>query len=133
MTEQERIRRLEDENRELRALMRPTKPYAQLDPDDPSDAIEIAFWAEGASTARALRFVAELATMTDIECEMIPGERIRSHARLLALDERVTFPRLYGAADEDRAVAMLAQATRNGHKPREVVELVAEALGMRKA
>jgi hypothetical protein len=85
---------------------------------------------------RALRFVAELATMTDTEADFVDGAELRETARLLAVGEAVTIPRVYGREDAMRAAAMLFEMNDIAcGMPRclTLVEMVAEALGMRRA
>jgi len=85
---------------------------------------------------RASRFVADLGTMTEIECEFLDGREIRELARLLAIGEEVCVPRLYGEEDRKRAVDALIDAgigSSHGDLAPEAVDVVAEALGLRRA
>jgi len=90
---------------------------------------------------RASRFVADLGTMTEIECEFLDGHELRELARLLAIGEDVCVPRLYGEEDRGRAVAAIVARWYDGGapiqtvpvKPADLVDVVAEALGLRRA
>lgn len=106
------------------------------------EAAELALWHQSC-LANAVRFVAELATMTEIECEFLDGHELRSIAQLLQVpddngERAPTVPRLYSDEDRDRAIARLKG--RDGlHRSTveyyigECVDIVAETLGMRRA
>jgi len=90
--------------------------------------------------ANAVRFVAELATMTDIECEFLDGHELRSIAQLLQVPDdesnrAPTVPRLYSDEDRDRAISALSDVDfpHSYQEGGELIDAIAEALGMRKA
>lgn len=108
-----------------------------------SQAAEVALW-QHECTGNALRFIAELATMTDTEADALDGSEIREVARMLQVpdddgERAPTVPRLYGDEDRKRAIADLLRlpAMRSGDTERDSAGLcfdtVAEALGMRRA
>jgi len=94
-------------------------------------------------TANAIRFVAELATMTDNECEFLDGHELRGIAQLLQVpddqgERAPTVPRVYTEEDRKRGTAYLATAIfAVGHDTDEkigvLVDGVGEMLGMRRA
>jgi len=101
------------------------------------EAAELALWQQSA-LANAVRFVAELATMTDIEAEFLDGHELRSIAQLLQVPDdegnrAPTVPRLYSDEDRNRAIAEAALFQAEMFNPGELVDTVAEALGMRRA
>jgi hypothetical protein len=109
---------------------------------DGAETAEIALWSMDRQ-GRAIRFVAELATMTDIEAEFINGDELRSVARLLQVPDmdgevEATLPRLYGEEDRDRAIAATHRQADpinliSGLRAGMIVDAVALALGMRRA
>jgi len=90
---------------------------------------------------RCLRLVDELATMTDLECEMLDGIELRSIALLHrvpdAKGERVpTVPRVYTEEDRKRARDAILRLPPWNVGPDSAslwVDAVADALGMRRA
>lgn len=89
---------------------------------------------------RALSMVSELATMTEPECDFLDAHGLREACRLIVGGKVATMPRLYTEEDEKRARAALTDRFYAGNvvsmvsaKPSEIVTIVAEALGMRKA
>lgn len=83
----------------------------------------------------ARAFARKVATMTDVEVDFEPVRDLRTEARIVTGDYPGPShwrPR-YGANERERAAFMLQQAQRNGHSAAEVVDLVAEALGMERA
>ncbi len=112
-----------------------------------AEAAEVALW-QVQSEGNVIRFVAELATMTDTEADFLDGGEVREIARLLQVpdddgERAPTLPRLYGEEDRARAVDVLRARYDPENqrperkivaiKPGEMVDLVAEALGMRRA
>jgi hypothetical protein len=104
---------------------------------------EIALWQAGC-LANAVRFVAELATMTDIETEFLDAYGLREVARMLQIpddqgERAPTVPRLYSDEDRERAISAMIAALRETpiSETRTLqamaVDAVAEALGMRRA
>lgn len=81
-----------------------------------------------------VRLVSELATMTDTECDFMDAGDLRLRARG-QLDGDFTMPRMYDGEDRKRAVeAVLADRPKtNPLLAMEVVDIVAEALGLRRA
>lgn len=81
-----------------------------------------------------VRLVSELATMTDTECDFMDAGDLRLRARG-QLDGDFTMPRMYDGEDRKRAVeAILADRPKtNPLLAMEVVDIVATALGLRRA
>jgi hypothetical protein len=133
---------------QVRALLRPSHIDALSKRDtaslNPAELAELALWQTDVE-GRAIRFVAELATMTDTECDFVEGRDLRLLARLLQVpgDETPTVPRYYSEQDRKRAQDALIGSPcltveRRGSYYRAVltatgIDLVAEALGMRRA
>jgi hypothetical protein len=91
---------------------------------------------------RSRELVSDLAAMTDTEADFLDGSGLREACRLILKGKQPpTTPRLYGEEDERRACdAIVSRYYRGGEpiqmtpgKPIELVQIVAEALGMRKA
>ena len=106
------------------------------EPEDRDDCeqLTLCLWETG-RRKRAIKFVADLSTMTEIECEFLDGHELRELARLLAIGEDVCVPRLYGEEDRRRAIGALramGAATHDGIAG-DAVDSVAEALGLRRA
>lgn len=114
---------------------------------DGAEEAELALWRQEVQ-GNAIRFVAELATMTDTEADALDGHEIREVARMLQVPDEdgeraPTVPRLYTDDDRSRAIAELRARYDPENqkpdrkvvtiKPGEMVDMVAEALGMRKA
>jgi len=100
-------------------------------------AAELAVWHQSC-LANAVRFVAELATMTDNECDSLDGYGKREVARMLQVPDEdgeraPTVPRLYSDEDRMRAVDALNRRQDAPVYVEEIVDVVAEALGMRRA
>jgi hypothetical protein len=84
---------------------------------------------------RLIRFVAELATMTDTEADFLDGKELRTLAQMLRVPgEDAVVPRLYGEEDRKRAIGAIWGGVFGSHENAgRVVDAVAEALGMRRA
>lgn len=87
---------------------------------------------------RSRVMISELATMTDIECDFLDGSGLREACRLILKDQAPTLPRLYGDEDRARAAHVLKDSLTAllpaGPKTYgDIVDTVAEALGMRRA
>jgi len=101
------------------------------------EAADVALWQQSC-LANAVRFVAELATMTDNECDFLDAYGLREVARMLQVPDdegnrAPTVPRLYSDADRDRAIDVMRRGVIEGAQSGRVVDAVAEALGMRRA
>lgn len=98
------------------------------------EAAELALWETTVERGRLIRFIASLATMTDIEVEFFDAGLVREQARLLTMGEPAAIPPVYSEEDRKRAIDRIfgwsATSTRNCA---ELVDAVAEALGMRRA
>lgn len=110
-----------------------------------SDLAEIEGWTADVKN-RAIRLIAELATMTDTEADFLDGFELREVTRLIQVPDEAgeiapTLPRYYGEEDRSRAIAAIVARHYDGGtpiaavavKPGEIVDLIAEALGMRRA
>ncbi|MGN5376121.1 hypothetical protein [Sphingomonas hankookensis] len=110
-----------------------------------SELAEIEGWTADVKT-RAIRLIAELATMTDTEADFLDGHELREVARLIQVPDDAgeiapTLPRYYGEEDRSRAIAAIVARHYDGGtpivavavKPGEIVDMIAEALGMRRA
>lgn len=91
----------------------------------------------------AVRLVSNLASMSDVEAQFTTGEDVRSGARAALHNYAFTLPRLYSEEDRQRArdAVFAAFYDPNRSSPKQLVstttgdlvDLVASALGMRKA
>lgn len=88
----------------------------------------------------AIELASQLATMTETECDFLDGHGLREAFRMALGNEAFVFPRLYSDEDRKRAISALVDAYYRGDevervtvKPGELVDKIAEALGMRRA
>jgi len=84
---------------------------------------------------RRRQLLVRLATMTDTDCDMLDGYRLRSDAQLAQGGEGPAFWRpAYSTHERDRAIALLHNGPLGGGRTTaelaRAVDLVAEALGM---
>lgn len=98
------------------------------------EAAELALWETTIERGRLIRFIACLATMTDIEVEFLDASLLREQARLLTMGEPATLSPTYGEEDRKRAIRTIwGRVPGTSGDAGEVVDAVAEALGMRRA
>jgi hypothetical protein len=95
-----------------------------------------------ARIAASLNLVAEWATMTNMECEFVDGVALRDAARATLQGRHLAATATYTPEEEERAVQAIrarydpensfASRRVTPVRPRELVHLVADALGVRR-